>query len=339
MGSLADQVMVITGASSGIGRATAHEAAHRGATLALVARSAEALAEVADECRAEGVDVSTFAVDVSDPDALAQVADEVVGTHGRIDTWVNNAAVHLFAPLEQAPVEDWHRVIEVNVHGTYHGMRAVLGWMREQGQGTIINVSSVLGRIGAPHQSAYVASKHAIRGLGECARQELHDLPDVHVCTVMPGPIDTPLFEHAANYTGRAIKPLSPVIDARRVAKTVVRCATRPRDEVAVGASSKVAVVASRFVPGMAERTSRHQVEQDHFAPAPAPASRGNLIEPMPDTDAVSGGWARNGELTDDGRGVSASDGHRSGRFALAGVVAAVLALVGLFGVSRRRGG
>jgi NAD(P)-dependent dehydrogenase (short-subunit alcohol dehydrogenase family) len=338
MGSLADQVMVVTGASSGIGRATALEAARRGATLALVARSAEALAEAADDCRAEGVDVSTFAVDVSDPDEMVRVADEVVGAHGRIDTWVNNAAVHLFAPLEQAPVEDWHRVIEVNVNGTYHGMRAALGWMREQGRGTIVNVSSVLGRVGAPHQSAYVASKHAIRGLGECARQELSDLPDVHVCTVMPGPIDTPLFEHAANYTGRAIKPLSPVIDARRVAKVIVGCATRPRDEVAVGATPKVAVVAARLVPGMTARVSGRQVEQDHFAPAPAPASHGNLSEPMPDTDAVSGGWARSGELTDDGKGVSAAEGHRAGRFALVGALAAVIALAGVIG-ARKRGG
>jgi NAD(P)-dependent dehydrogenase (short-subunit alcohol dehydrogenase family) len=201
--------------------------------------------------------------------------------------------------------------------------------MREQGSGTIVNVSSVLGRLGAPHQSAYAASKHGIRALGECARQELSDLPDLHVCTVLPGPTDTPLFEHAANYSGRRIKPLSPVIDANRVADAIVRCVRHPRREVAVGASPKGAVLAARVVPGMAERAARRQVERDHFADAPAGPDRGNLVEPASGPGAVSGGWTRSGDAADQGVSGDGARGHHRSRAAVAAGAALVVGAAG----------
>jgi NAD(P)-dependent dehydrogenase (short-subunit alcohol dehydrogenase family) len=114
--------------------------------------------------------------------------------------------------------------VETALFGAYHGVRAALPWLREQGEGTIVNVSSVLGKIGSPHQSAYVAAKHGIQGLSASVRQELRDVPGIRVCTVLPGSIDTPLFQQAGNYTGRRAQPLAPVIRPERVARAVVRC-------------------------------------------------------------------------------------------------------------------
>jgi NAD(P)-dependent dehydrogenase (short-subunit alcohol dehydrogenase family) len=304
--SLKHKVVVITGASSGIGRAAALRFADEGASLAIFARRGHVLEEVAEECRERGADVLVVPGDVTDAAALDRLARNTAGRYGRIDVWVNNAAVHLFAPIEDAPVEVWHRVVETNLFGTFHGVRAVLPWMREQGSGVIINVASVLSKVGSPWQSAYVASKYGVRGVSDCVRQEVRDLKDLRVCTVLPGPIDTPLFQNAGNHTGRAVKPIKPVIDANRVAGTIVSCARRPRREAAVGAGPTALLGLLRLFPGIVERATARQIDKDHFADRPAPRSNGNIMEPIPGEGSVSGGWARSGEqVGDDSRAVS----------------------------------
>jgi NAD(P)-dependent dehydrogenase (short-subunit alcohol dehydrogenase family) len=326
MGKLKDRVVVVTGASSGIGRATALAFADEGAAVVALARREGAVDDVAAACRERGAEALGLAVDVTDDEAVAAAAGEVVGRLGRLDVWVNNAAVNLFAPVEEAPPDAWRRVVETNLFGAYHGVRAALPWMREQGDGVIVNVSSVLGKAGSPYQSAYVASKHAVRALSDCLRQELEDLPDVDVCTVLPGPIDTPLFRHAANYSGRQVKPIKPVIDADRVAAAVVTCARRPRREVVVGASSRQLLGLARLAPGLLERAVARQVDKDHFMDRPASPSRGNLHAPMAGTDTVSGGWSRSGQQVGELSPEAASnDGHggRAGKVALAGAALA----------------
>lgn len=200
-----DSVVVITGASSGIGRAAAQEFARRGATLVLAARRAQALDEVARECKELGGHALAVPTDVTDEAAVQDLARRAIETFGRIDVWVNNAAVTLFARIEEAPYEDYRRVIETNLLGYVHGARAAIPYFREQGSGVLVNVSSVVGKVGQPNTSAYCATKFAIVGLSECLRQELLDVEDIHVCTVMPPSVDTPIFQHAANYTGRVI--------------------------------------------------------------------------------------------------------------------------------------
>src|SRR5205814_6243190 len=145
---------------------------------------------------------------------------------------VNTAAVTLFGRLEETPSEPYRRVIETNLFGYVHGSRAVLPYFREQGSGVLINVASVVGKLGQPYTSAYVASKFGIVGLSECLRQELRDAKDIHVCTILAPSTDTPLFQQAANYTGRAVKPLSPLHEPEEVAQTIVHCAERPQREV-----------------------------------------------------------------------------------------------------------
>lgn len=335
MRKLKNSVVVITGASSGIGRATALAFARRGATVVVSARREEALADVVQECRAHKADALALPADVRDAESVEQVARQAVHRFGRLDVWVNDAAVNLYGRLEDAPVDAWHAVVETNVFGTYHGMRAALPPMREQGRGVIVNVSSVLGKVGSPYQSSYVASKHAVRALSDCVRQEVLDTPGIAICTVLPGPVDTPLFTQAANYTGREVKPIKPVISADRVAKAIVSCAARPRRESLVGASARQIVGAKRVVPGLAERRLARQVEQDHFADAPAPTQPGIVRQPGEGNGTVSGGWTRSSKKVDEHSPQAASNdgaGRRAKQLAALGVVGAAAA-----GVARLR--
>lgn len=334
--ALENTTIVITGASGGVGRATALAAARQGANVALLARRRDALTDVARACERAGSQALPLVVDVTDADAMADAAATVVESTGGIDTWVNNAAVHLFGPIETVPVEDWHRVIETNVFGTYHGVRAALPWMRDQGKGVIVNVSSVLGRVAAPQQSAYAASKYAIRAISDSVRQEVRDAPGIAVCSVLPGPLDTPLFDNAGNYSGRGIQPLRPVIDADRVATEVLRCAVSPRREFTVGVVPSLTTIGARIAPGTAERLTARVVGKDHFADEPAQPTHGNLHEPAEGSGAVSGGWNRQAERSG---GVSGDPGPStvtSRRSRLVAAAAAAGVVGGAVSLARR---
>jgi short-subunit dehydrogenase len=288
---LSHAAVVITGASSGIGRAAARLFARQGATLVLCARRDPALHEVATECEGLGGRALIYAADVTDEQAVQDLARHAIENLGRIDVWVNNAAVTLFSRFEETPPELYRRVIDTNLFGYVHGARAVLPCFREQGSGVLINNASIAGEIGQPYTSAYSVTKFAIRGLGECLRQELLDAPDIHVCTLLPASIDTPLFQHAANLTGRAVKPISPVIDAERVAKAIVRLAERPRRELYVGGSGRLTALQHSLMPGLTERMLARKVERDHFQKRSAPPTQGNLFAPMSEWTSVDGGW------------------------------------------------
>jgi short-subunit dehydrogenase len=286
-----DTVVVITGASSGIGRATALAFARRGAKLVLAARRAEVLEEVAEECNRYGGEAVAVPTDVTSEDAVDALARRAVERFGRIDVWVNNAAVTLFGRIEQAPSAAYRRVIETNLFGCVHGARAAMQAFRAQGNGVLVNVASQLGKVGSPYVSAYVASKFAIVGLSESLREEALDTKGIRVSTVLPASIDTPLFQHAANYTGRAVKPMDPIYDPGDVADAIVRCAERPAREVMVGAAGRVLTALRRVTPAAAERVMARQVDRDHFQKRPAAATDGNLFAPVAFGTGVSGGW------------------------------------------------
>jgi NAD(P)-dependent dehydrogenase (short-subunit alcohol dehydrogenase family) len=289
--ALQQAVVVVTGASSGIGRATAEAFAHRGATVVLAARRETALHEVARRCEEAGGRALVVRTDVTQEEAVKDLARRAIEQFGRIDVWVNNAAVSLFARFEEAPPQVYRRVIDTNLFGYIHGARAVLPYFREQGGGVLINNSSVFGKMGAPYLSAYIVSKFAIRGLSECLREELLDAPNIHVCTILPASIDTPIFQQAANYTGRAVKPLRPIYSAARVARAIVACAKHPQREVVVGQAGRMMGLMHALSKPLYERVSARQVETDHFQDLHAPQSDGNLFEPMPQYTGVSGGW------------------------------------------------
>lgn len=290
---LTGAVVVITGASSGIGRATAHAFAEQGASLVLAARSEAALHECAIECRERGGRALVVPTDVGYEEQVMRLAGQAVEEFGRIDVWVNNAGVFMLSLFEETPAAEFERVIRTNLMGTVHGARAALPVFREQGEGVLINVASLVGMIGQPYASAYVASKWAVRGLSESLRMELTEQPNIHVCTILPPSIDTPLFQHAANYTGRAIKPMDPVHAPEEVAQAIVGAARSPRREIVIGTFSHVLGWGQNLSPRTLERVMARQVEVDHFQDLPATSSSGNVFAPMPAINAVHGGWRR----------------------------------------------
>lgn len=294
---LEDTVVVITGASSGIGRATALAFAEKGNWVVLAARDEAALEEVAQDCEDRGGTAMVVPTDVRDEGQVQELARQAIEFYGRIDVWVNNAAVTLFGRFEETPSDVYRQVFETNLFGYIHGMRSVLPHFREQGHGTLINVASVVSNAPQPYTSAYVASKYAIKGLTDSLRMELalDDGHDIHLCTVKPASIDTPLFQHAANYTGRAVKALDPTYSAERVAKAIVGVAKRPRREVTVGGAGLAMKGFKRLAPKAYERKMAKQIDQDHLKDEPAEPSEGNLFNPMPEENRVSGGWQSNG--------------------------------------------
>jgi short-subunit dehydrogenase len=288
---VANSVIVITGASTGIGRASALAFARAGANVVVTSRREEVLSTLAESCKNLGGTAMAIAADVTDEPAIHDLARRVVERFGRIDVWINNAAVTLFARFEQTPPEAYRRVIETNLFGYIHGARAVLPYFREQGSGMLINISSGVGKIGSPFISAYVASKFAIIGLSESVRMELRDAPDIHVCTVLPAAIDTPLFQHGANFTGRAVQPIPPVYSAEKVAGAIVRLVRHPRREIVVGNAAKLGLIMHVIAPALTERIFAKRVEQKHFQDRLAPSTEGNLFKPMTEYHMVSGGW------------------------------------------------
>lgn len=292
--ALRDSVVVVTGASSGIGRATAHAFARAGTTLVLAARRPEALGAVLRECEELGGRGLAVPTDVGDAGEVDRLAERAVGAYDRIDAWVNNGAVSLFGRLEETPREAYERVVRTILLGCVNGARAAIRQFREQGEGLLVNVSSMVGLVGQPYTSAYATTKWAIRGLSECLRMELQDAPGIRVATVLPASIDTPIFQHAANYTGRATKAMRPVYPPEQVAATIVDLATRPRREVFVGNAGRALALLRTLVPGLAEALVARQVDRDHFQDGwPAAPTDGNLFQPASGNGrgSVRGGW------------------------------------------------
>lgn len=292
-----DRVVVVTGASSGIGRATVLAHAKAGArAVVLAARREDALEDLAQEVRGAGVEALVVPTDVTDEQAVLDLATAAADRFGGIDVWVNNAAVTLFGTVEEAPLEDFRRVLDVNVMGYVHGARAALPYMKRQGYGSIVNVSSIVGAVPQPYTSAYSMSKAAIRVLSASLRSELRlaGYKRIHVSTVMPATIDTPFFRHTANYTGREVVPMPPLYTPQRVARTIVNVTRLPRRETLVGPMGRNMFLQSKTMPGTVEKMMATQVDKTHLSrERPAGASHGNLFEPSYDErDTVAeGGW------------------------------------------------
>lgn len=286
------RVVVITGASSGIGRATAHAFARRGATLVLAARSDQALDEVERECADLGVRAIGVTTDVRRNDEVEELAARTVRDLGGFDVWVNNAGVLLLGRIDEAPIEDFERVIRTNLLGAAYGSRAALKLFRKRGRGTLINVASIVGGMGQLYSSAYVASKWGVRGMGEALRMEIADQPDIHVCTVMPSAIDTPIFQHAANYTGKDVKALAPVYPPERVAEEIVSLVDRPKAEVTVGDAGRLLQLSRSLLPqSITARFGAAVQERGLFADREEGPHPGNLYDPSGETAATHGGW------------------------------------------------
>lgn len=307
-------VVVITGASSGIGKATALAFAREGASLMLAARRKSALDDTVGACEELGAPATAVEVDVTDADAVDGLADAAVRRFGSLDVWVNNAGVTMFSPFLRMPPEDLRRVLDVNVLGYVNGARAALPWMREQGSGVLVNVASAAVDAPPPYTAAYAMSKSAVRALSASLRGELmlERLPEVRVCTVLPGTVDTPLFDEAANRTGRGVRPMPPVNTPQRIAKAIVRTVRSPRREVRVGAGSHLVAMMSERAQGLTERLMARKADRQHFSRRRAAEdTEGNLYEPSERTEdgKVTGGWGGRRRTAQRGLAMAAAAG------------------------------
>jgi short-subunit dehydrogenase len=286
-------ITVITGASSGIGRATALALSRRGAKLVLVSRQQQALDELAAECKTLGGMAIAVAADVADEEAVSEVARRAVAEFGRLDVWINNAAVTLYGELDKVPSADFTRVIQTNLFGYVNGARAALHYFRGQKSGTLINVASIVGKGGQAWADAYVISKFGVFGISAALRQNLIDLPGINVVTVIPPSVDTPLFQHGGNFTGKAARAIWPACPPEKVAAAIIGAIEKPRREVIVGAQAWIGVTTSRFFPALFEMAAARVTMTRHFSDVSQPPTHGNIFEPDPDWNTVSGGWRK----------------------------------------------
>jgi NAD(P)-dependent dehydrogenase (short-subunit alcohol dehydrogenase family) len=292
-----NSVVVITGASSGIGRATALRFAAKGARLVLAARGAGSLEEVAGQCRKRGARAIAVPTDVTDVGKMEELAARAVREFGRLDVWVNNAAVGSFGLLTDIPPKDFQRVLDVNILGYVNGARAALPRLSAQGSGALINVASIVAEIPLPYSAAYSMSKAAVRALSVSLRSELarEGLAGVEVCTVLPATIDTPFYQNAANYTGRRPMAMPPVYTPERVAKAIVRLVDHPRREtVAGGLAGRLLVLQHKATPGAVEAATGRQVDTRQLSRRKsAPVTSGNLHQASQAVRKAStgGGW------------------------------------------------
>ncbi|WP_071885345.1 SDR family oxidoreductase [Rufibacter tibetensis] len=285
-------IAVITGASSGIGRATALEFARKGYDLVLAARFGAGLEEVAEECTQLGGQAIAVPTDVAKEEDINALAARVRDTFGGFDVWVNNAAVGLFGHFEEIPTEDIRQLMEINLFGYIYGARAAVRQFRSQGYGTLINVSSMVALVGQPFSIPYTTSKFAIRGMSISLSQELADEEDIHVCCVLPAVIDTPIFQHAGNYMGQAVKAPNPVIPAKRVAKAIYKLTKKPQEEVQVGNMSRMMRFQRMVSPAeLFDKYMQKMIAHNHFKSKPSRQFQGNLYEPMTNWNKVNGGW------------------------------------------------
>jgi NAD(P)-dependent dehydrogenase (short-subunit alcohol dehydrogenase family) len=276
-----EQVIVITGASSGIGLVTAKEAARQGAAVVLAARNEEDLKQAVADIRNAGGRAMHVVADVADPAQVDAIGDAAVREFGRIDTWVNNAAVSVYGHLMEVPIEDMRRQFEVNYWGEVYGSRTAVRHLRSRG-GALINIGSGLSDRAIPLQGNYCAAKHALKGFTDTLRMELEEegVP-ISVTLVKPASINTPFFEKAKTYLGVEPQPVPPVYAPEVVAGIILRAAQQPiREMIAGGAAVKTS--AARFAPRFADLYMERWTFDAQKTDKPAPQGRpSNLYAPL----------------------------------------------------------
>ncbi len=286
------QAVLITGASSGIGRATALELAGRGARLVLVARGESALEATADQVRAAGAaEVLVRPADVLDEDAVRAAVDAAVRRFGRLDAVVHAAQVMAYGRIEEVPREVFETVVETAVHGTAVVARVVLPLFREQGAGDLVVVNSLLGQVAAPLMGSYIAAKWGQLGLVRVLQQETRDVPGISISILQPGGVDTPIYYQAASWTGSTGRPPPPVYSPQRLGRRVVALLDRPRRQVQAGIFNPLITAGFRLVPAVYDLLVGPLMQRLAIADDDVPPTTGNVFASHPAGNATEGRW------------------------------------------------
>lgn len=280
--NLKGKVVVITGASSGFGKGCARDFARLGAAVVLAARREELLDELAAECSQLGGDAIVVPTDVSKRAEMEALFNQAIETYGQIDIWINNAGGAAIGLFSEIPLDDHEQVLNTNLAGTVYGSYFAMKHFTERGIGTLINIASMIGRIPAAYYSSYSAAKHGVLGLCGALREEVHvaKLEGVHVCAILPMAMDTPFFDHAANYSGKKAVPIPPVSDAQEVVDAIIDLAFNPKAEVPVGKASGMFSVSDSLMPGATEAMMGANTKKTLDKAPPAANTKGNLEQP-----------------------------------------------------------
>jgi NAD(P)-dependent dehydrogenase (short-subunit alcohol dehydrogenase family) len=284
------QVVVVFGASSGIGRISALEFAKRGAKVCVAARSEAGLKTLVEEIEEAGGEAFYVVADAADFEQVKSVAQQTVERYGRLDTWIHSAAAFLFGTFEQTAPEEFEQMIKVNLLGQIYGAKAALQYLRKTG-GALIHISSVEAWRGVPYQSAYVASKHGIYGFLQSLRVELkHDQIPVSITQILPAAINTPIYDKGRNKMPFKPRAVPPFYNPKIVADAILFAAENPTTDLIAGGAGAGVVLAERFSPALAEWFSQKIGFVGQTTDEPAPEdSFGNLFEPVSGFDTVEG--------------------------------------------------
>lgn len=279
---MAEQVVVITGASSGIGLVTARMASERGAKAVLAARNEGDLAEAVQTIRQNGGRAIPVVADVTDPGQVERIAERALHEFGRIDTWVNNAAVSMYGTIMELELDDMRRQMDVNFWGQVHGSRTAIRYMRRSG-GALVNVASVLADRAIPLQGIYCAAKHALKAFTDALRMELEaEGVPIRVTLIKPASIDTPFFQKAKNYLEQSPQPVPPVYAPEVVARAILAAAERPMRELVAGGAAGMLSLGQVLSPRLTDRyLERYGFRRQQTDRPAAPREMNNLYAPL----------------------------------------------------------
>ncbi len=289
------EVVVVTGASAGVGRATVRAFAQRGARIGLLARGVDGLEAAAAEVESAGGEALVLPTDVADADAVESAAGTVERQLGPIDIWVNCAMATIFAPVHKISPDEYRRATEVSYLGFVYGTMAALKRMRPRNRGTIVQVGSALAYRSIPLQAPYCGAKHAILGFTASLRSELmHEGSDVHVTMVQMPALNTPQFDWARNKMPRRPEPVPPIFQPEVAAEAIVFAAHARRREVYVGGSTVGAIIGNKIAPGVLDRYLASAGYSGQLAHEPAnPEQPDNLFAPVPGDHGARGRFDR----------------------------------------------
>ncbi|QRM34087.1 SDR family oxidoreductase (plasmid) [Microvirga sp. VF16] len=285
-----EPVVVITGASAGVGRAVAIAFGREGWRVALIARGHERLASAAHEVEQAGGQTLVLAADVADAGAIDEAAAQVVSTWGHIDIWINNAMASVFGPATALSSDEIRRVTEVTYLGQVHGTLAALHHMRTRNSGTIVQIGSTLSYRSIPLQSAYCAAKFAVRGFTDSLRSELqHDGSGIRLTMVQLPAVNTPQFEWARSHLPRGLQPVPPIYEPEAVAEAIMRAALEAPREMWIGSPTIQAILGTMVAPGLLDRLMARRAWEGQMADEPATPRDDNLFDVPPGDPGARG--------------------------------------------------